>query len=95
MTKNRDKGIEERHRPDGSIGYREKVRIKGYPTESVTFFQVPSISIDEGIDAVRYTLSKCWFDAEKCSQGIKALESYRRQWNDSQGCWSSKPHHDQ
>jgi hypothetical protein len=61
----------------------------------VTFLQVPSISIDEGIDAVRHTLQKCWFDAEKCSQGIKALESYRRKWNDSQGCWSSSPHHDQ
>lgn len=60
----------------------------------VTFTQVPDIGIDEGIDAVRHVLRKCWFDAEKCSSGIKALESYRRQWNDFQGCWSSKPHHD-
>lgn len=60
-----------------------------------TFSLVPSISIDEGIDAVRHMLSRCWFDEKKCFDGIKALESYRRQWNDTQGCWSSKPHHDQ
>ncbi len=61
----------------------------------VTFTQVDDIGIDEGIDAVRHILPKCWFDEARCSQGIKALESYRRQWNETQGCWSSKPHHDQ
>lgn len=59
------------------------------------FSLVANISIDEGIDAVRHVLRRCWFDSEKCLQGIKSLESYRRQWNESQGCWSSKPHHDQ
>lgn len=59
-----------------------------------TFTLVPKISIDEGIDGVRYILRRCWFDEEKCSSGIKALESYRRAWNDTQGCWSSKPYHD-
>jgi len=61
----------------------------------VTFSLVPNISIDEGIDAVRHMLRRCWFDEEKCSTGINALEGYRRQWNEAQGCWSSKPHHDQ
>ena len=37
---------------------------------------------------------RCWFDEGKCLSGIKALEGYRRQWNENQGCWSSKPHHD-
>ena len=60
----------------------------------ITFTQVANIGIDEGIDAVRNILRRCWFDEEKCSTGIIALESYRRQWNENQGCWSSKPHHD-
>jgi hypothetical protein len=59
-----------------------------------TFSQVPDIGVDEGIDAVRHILRRCWFAQEKCSSGILALESYRRQWNETQGCWSSKPHHD-
>ncbi len=61
----------------------------------VTLTLVPNISVDEGIDAVRDLLHKCWFDEEKCSLGIKALESYRRQWNERQGCWSSQPLHNQ
>lgn len=60
----------------------------------VKFSLVPKLSIDEGIDGVRIILRKCWFDEEKCSSGIKCLESYRREWNDTHGCWSSKPYHD-
>ncbi len=41
----------------------------------VTFTKVTDISIDEGIDAVRKTLDKCWFDEQKCASGIKALDS--------------------
>lgn len=37
------------------------------------FLQAPNLSIDEGIDAVRNLLYRCWFDEEKCSSGIKAL----------------------
>lgn len=29
----------------------------------------------------------------KCALGIKALENYRKEWNDQHGCWSSKPLH--
>lgn len=61
----------------------------------ITFTPVPNIGLDEGIDAVRHTLPKCWFDEEKCSTGVKALESYRRAWDKTHGCWTSKPHHDQ
>ena len=25
--------------------------------------------------------------------GIKALENYKKKWNDRHGCWSSKPLH--
>lgn len=59
----------------------------------VSLLQTPNLSVDEGIDAVRNILHRCWFDESKCSSGIKALESYRRQWNEKQGCWSSHPLH--
>lgn len=60
-----------------------------------TFTPVKNIGIDEGIDAVRNLLRKCWFDEQRCFTGIKCLESYRRAWNETHGHWSSKPHHDQ
>lgn len=60
-----------------------------------TLSPVQKISIDEGIDACRTILKRCWIDESKCSQGIKAIESYRRKWDDTHGCWSNKPHHDE
>lgn len=45
------------------------------------------------IDAVRNLLNRCWFDEVKCAKGITALESYKKQWNDRHGCWSSLPVH--
>jgi hypothetical protein len=38
-------------------------------------------------------LNRCWFDEAKCANGIKALESYKKEWNDRYGCWGSKPLH--
>jgi hypothetical protein len=38
-------------------------------------------------------LNRCWFDEEKCSTGIKMLESYKRSWNEKGGCWGENPFH--
>lgn len=51
------------------------------------------MSVLEGIDSVRNILGRCYFDEKKCSDGIKKLDAYRKGWNESQGCWSSKPLH--
>jgi hypothetical protein len=59
----------------------------------ITFTIVPDIGINEGIDATRNLLSRCWFDEEGCVQGVSCLDNYRKEWNDRHGCWSSKPLH--
>lgn len=59
----------------------------------VHFTIVADIGINEGIDAVRNLLNRCWFDETKCVKGISALESYKKEWNDRHGCWSSRPLH--
>jgi len=59
----------------------------------IRFIQSLNLGIQEGIDSVRNILHRCYFDEEKCATGIKYLDSYRKQWNDNQGCWSSKPLH--
>jgi hypothetical protein len=59
----------------------------------ITFTIAPDIALIEGIDAVRNVLNRCWFDEVKCNTGIKALENYKKEWNDKYGCWSSKPLH--
>lgn len=51
------------------------------------------MSLHDGINAVRTVLGFCEFDAEGCSEGIKALKNYRKTWNDDRGIWSDMPFH--
>jgi hypothetical protein len=55
----------------------------------------PRQSKDDAINAARQTLGICWFDAAACSDGLKALRSYRREWDEEKGIWRDKPRHDQ
>lgn len=59
----------------------------------IQFTIAPDIGINEGIDATRNLLNRCWFDEAKCTQGITDLESYKKEWKDRYGCWSSRPLH--
>lgn len=60
----------------------------------INFIPVPKSAINEGIDAVRNILTRCFFSATKCEVGIKCLDSYRKEWDDKHGCWTSRPRHD-
>lgn len=68
-------------------------RVEVAKSHGINFTVVPDIGVNEGIDAARNLLNRCWFDEEKCSRGIHALENYRKEWNDRQGCWASQPLH--
>jgi phage terminase large subunit len=37
----------------------------------------PKTTITDGINAARTVFSKCWFDAEKCADGLEVLRHYR------------------
>lgn len=68
-------------------------RVEVARNHGVLFTITPDIGVIEGIDAARNILLRCWFDEEKCSKGITALESYRKDWNEQLGCWASRPLH--
>lgn len=55
---------------------------------------VPKLSVDDGIQAVRTLLPRCWFDAEKCARGIEALRQYRREYDDKLRAFKARPLHD-
>lgn len=59
----------------------------------INFSVVPKVDIILGIDAVRGILSRCWFDEKKCALGIKALENYKKEWDERHACWRSQPLH--
>lgn len=48
----------------------------------------------EGINLVRMTLSKCWFDHNKCKAGLHALENYKKKWSNAIGGYTSEEEHD-
>ena len=47
----------------------------------------------DGINAVRLTLARCWFDAERCARGLEALKYYRREWDAKRQVWRERPLH--
>jgi phage terminase large subunit len=49
---------------------------------------------EEGINAARMMLPRCWFDAEKCRKGIEALKLYRTEWDDEKRVFKRKALHD-
>ena len=54
---------------------------------------VPRLSVDDGIQAVRRILPRCWFD-KKTKQGLDALRNYRREYDDKRDVFYDKPIHD-
>jgi len=49
----------------------------------------------DGINLVRATIGRCWFDQTKCKDGIITLENYKKKWSPIIGGWSSEPLHDE
>ena len=50
--------------------------------------------VEDGINAVRVFIPKCWFDAIKCERGIEALRLYRAEYNDKLQSLRANPVHD-
>jgi len=54
----------------------------------------PNLPVADGIQAVRNLLPNCWFDAERCKDGIEGLRMYRREWNEKTQEFKGHPLHD-
>ena len=54
----------------------------------------PKLGIEDGIQAARSMLNRCWFDEEKCNRGIEALRQYRREFDEKNKSWRGRPLHD-
>ena len=50
--------------------------------------------MDDGIQAARSMLNKCWFDEEKTDRGVEALLQYRREYDEKGKAWRGRPLHD-
>jgi hypothetical protein len=54
---------------------------------------VPNLSIQDGIQATRLALTRCWFD-NRCEEGIECLRQYQREWDDDKKVFRDRPKHD-
>jgi len=54
---------------------------------------VPDIGVQDGIQAVRMILPKCYFDPI-CEEGIEALRQYQREYDEDKKTFRQTPRHD-
>jgi hypothetical protein len=54
---------------------------------------VPKLSVQDGIQAVRQMLPRCWFDKD-VKQGLDALRNYRRVFDEKRNVFFDTPLHD-
>lgn len=55
---------------------------------------VPKLTVADGIAAARAVFPRCWFDAEKCYDGIQGLRHYRYELDEKLGTFKREPLHD-
>jgi phage terminase large subunit len=55
---------------------------------------VPRVHVSDGINAVRTLFDRCWFDSDRCADGLNALRRYRFGVNHETGQYTREPLHD-
>ena len=69
-------------------------RIDTARKHGVIFDIAPNIPIQDGIESVRRTLLKCYFSKKHCKNGINALKSYHKEYDDKKKIFKNRPEHD-
>lgn len=59
----------------------------------INFIAQKRLEIEDGINAVRGILSKCWFDEKKTYRGVQALKSYKKDWDEKNKVFRNYPLH--
>lgn len=55
---------------------------------------VPDHKLMDGINAARLTIPRCWFDFDKCRDGIEAMRQYRVEFDEKTRAFKDTPRHD-
>lgn len=69
-------------------------RLETAKSLGIDFEVVAKLGLEDGIEACRNMLNRCWFDKEKCERGLSALRSYHKEWDEENQIFKSKPKHD-
>lgn len=71
-----------------------QARIETAAKLGVKFTVTQKHIVDDGIEAVRNILPKCWFDSKKCEQLLEGLRSYRKEFDSKKQLFTRMPVHD-
>lgn len=71
-----------------------KSRLETARALGISFRVVKNKSIMDGIEQARNIIGRCWFDAENCKDGIKALKNYRKEFDEKANRYKDNPLHD-
>lgn len=94
----KDRGyIYRSHNAPHDIDVRElttgKSRLETAEKLGINFNIVKRLPIEDGIEAVRNLLPRCFFDEENCDLLIKALTEYRKEWDTRLSTFKNHPLH--
>jgi len=89
----------EKHFMPHDAGAREKGSGKSYADIARNLgLKVEIVPLDHnemyGIEAVRNAFPRFWFDQSKCDKGLKAIDAFKKEWNEKLGCYREKSLHD-
>ena len=71
-----------------------KSRIETLGTLGIKVRIAPKFGVDDGINAARLLLARCWFDKARTADGVELLKQYRRAWNEERKTFEPRPLHD-
>ena len=71
-----------------------KSRIETAASLGIKFAVVPNIARQDGIDAARAFIPRCWFDKAKTERGRLALVRYHKTWDEKRKTFLAQPYHD-
>lgn len=60
----------------------------------IRFDICPKVGLEDGIEAVKSFLPRCYFDQRKTDRGLECLRHYRRSYNQTMNEFKSEPLHD-
>jgi len=71
-----------------------KSRLETAYTLGIKFRVVPKMKVADGINAARMLIPKCYFDKDKCHEGLEYLRQYRQEWDERRKVFRDHPLHD-
>ncbi len=71
-----------------------KSRLEVARKMGINFQVVPQMPVQDGIQAARNILPRCWFDLDRCKIGLRALRNYRREYDEVKNVFKKQPLHD-